>query len=370
MIYLNFVPEFEKGVKKKIGYQKKALEKLGEKIVSIEIKNSNYCVNDLKILPHFNGKNFLSIFLRKINNITIFYMLKKRMYYSKETKIYIRYLRVTPIFIGYLKYLKSLGLTIILEIPTYPYDNESQKNILSLIDKIYRKKLKNFVDWIVTYSEDKTIFEIPCINIYNGIDLEEVKLIEREEKVDRKLKKIIFTSVSNCSFWHGIDRFLFSLEEYYEKNGDIDILFNIVGEGNEKNKLEEIVEKSKHLKEKIIFHGFLEGEKLDKIYEDTNIAVGCLGNHRKKVYTIQALKNKEYAAKGLPMIFSEDDPSFRNVPFIYRASHDDIKINIEEVLKWYKELKITKYNIRDSVEKFSWNKQMKEVIKIIEGEKE
>ncbi|MGL5426402.1 MAG: glycosyltransferase, partial [Cetobacterium sp.] len=94
----------------------------------------------------------------------------------------------------------------------------------------------------------------------------------------------------------------------------------------------------------------------------TDIAVGCLGNHRKGIYTIQALKNKEYMAKGLPMIFSEDDPGLREKEFVYKATHDEELINIENLIKWYEKLNITPEEIRKHAEEFTWDKQMKKVI--------
>ncbi|MGL5056123.1 MAG: glycosyltransferase, partial [Fusobacteriaceae bacterium] len=303
MIYISFVPLTEKGVLKKIDYQIKALMNLGIKVNKLEILNNKLYILEKKIGYSFSKNNILHKIFRKISIINYLYNLKEKKIYIGKKNIYIRNFGSSPWSNFYFKFLKKNGVKIILEIPTYPYDKEcSNLNIFFIIDKLFRKKLYKYVDKIVTYSEDKEIWGIPCINISNGIDLEEVQMVDKQEK-DKNV--IVFTSVSNCSFWHGIDRFLLSLEEYGQLDSKKEIKFNIVGEGSESTKLKEIVSKSEYLSKVVNFAGFKSGKDLDHIYDETSIAVGCLGNHRKGIYTIQALKNKEYMAKGLPMIFSE-----------------------------------------------------------------
>lgn len=253
---------------------------------------------------------------------------------------------------------------IYMEIPTYPYKMERKniniKNqIMNICDFLYKNRLKKYIDKIVTYSDDSTIYGIPCINISNGINLDKYKLINK----NINKKQIIFTSVSNCSFWHGIDRFLYSLIEYGKTEQKIEILFNIVGEGKESEKLKKIVLKNEYLKKVVKFLGFQEKENLDNIYNNTDICIGCLGNHRKGIYTIQALKNKEYMAKGIPMVFSEDDPGMRGKKFIYKAKHDESLLNIKEIIEWYKKLEMTPEEIRMGAKEFSWDNQIKKILK-------
>ena len=92
-----------------------------------------------------------------------------------------RYFYSSPWFISYLKFLKKINLKVILEIPTYPYDGEVKDNFFTKWDKKYRKELHKYVDKGVTYSNDKKIWGITCINISNGIDLDEIKLRNKKE---------------------------------------------------------------------------------------------------------------------------------------------------------------------------------------------
>ena len=173
---------------------------------------------------------------------------------------------------------------------------------------------------------------------------------------------INFLSVSNCSFWHGIDRFLYSLLQYRKNGGKEKIKFYIVGEGNETSKLKKIVEDNIELQDIVIFYGFKSGEELDEIYNNSDIALGSLGIHRLKLESVQPLKNREYCTKGLPFIIGFNDPNFKNKEYVYEVSYDDELIDIEKLIKWYKNLEISPEEIRKDAEKFTWDIQMKKVL--------
>lgn len=364
LFYFYQVKIEEKGIIKKIEAQNEILKKYTTKFYktnSLEnnLKKEYLYYFDKTLLGKETYKHKYSFFKRRlIEKRKIYREIIVNSCIKNITHIYIRYYRSDYLFLNFIKKLNEKGIKIILEIPTFPYDNEVKKNNISLlIDKYYRKKLYKYVDRIVTYSLDKHIWGIPCINISNGIDLKKIKKINKKQQ-----KEIIFTSVSNCSFWHGIDRVLKSLEKYGEQINKKDIIFNIVGEGNELENFKKIVMNSDYLSKIVKFQGFKLGEDLDKIYDKTDIGIGSLARHRSGLYTMRALKNREYCAKGLPMIFSEDDPDLREVPFVYHATADEQLINIEELLEWYEQLKLEPKEIRKYSEKFSWDIQMKKVL--------
>ena len=358
IFYLNFVLECEKGVRKKIFFQKKSFETLGMKVKSTEIKNNKIFISKQYVGKYNCSNNIKGRVLRKINLYLILMKLKNKKIYENIDVLYIRYPRSSIFFLNYLKFIKKLGIKIILEIPTYPYDMEiKRENIFTRWDKKYRLELYKYVDKIVTYSNDREIWGIPCINISNGIDLEEVKVIEKKEHTG-----INFISVSNCSFWHGIDRFLYSLLQYRKNNGKEKIKFHIVGEGSETPKLKKIVEDNIELHDMVIFHGFKSGEELDNIYNNSDIALGSLGIHRLKLESVQPLKNREYCAKGLPFVIGFNDPNFKNKEYVYEISYDDGLIDIQKLIKRYQNLKISPEEIRKEAEEFTWDIQMKKVL--------
>lgn len=360
-IYLNFVQEYEIGVIKKLNFQIKSFNKLGVNIKKCKIIEDKFYIDDFFIKNYHTGTSFKEKLSRKIDLYFCLKKLQKTKLYEDIDFMYIRYFYSSPWFISYLKFLKKINLKIILEVPTYPYDGEVKDSFFTRWDKKYREELHKYVDKVVTYSDDKEIWRIPCINISNGIDLEEIQMIDRKKTES----KIIFTSVSNCSIWHGIDRLIYSILEYIKNNGKEKIIFNIVGEGNETFKLKQIVKENK-LEKYVIFHGKKLGKELDEIYNESDIGIGCLGNFRKGLYEGGALKNKEYCAKGLPVVVAGPDYDFNNCEFIYQVSQDESLINIEKIIEWYKNLNITSEEIREYAENnLSWDIQIKKIVESI-----
>lgn len=359
VFYIDFVSKDFIGVIKKIDFQVKAFNENKIDVVSFRKKDLafNYYKKELQ---SFGLKRKIIKFLSLIFQSFKIFAYKK---YEKGDVIYIRYIRY---ILGSLPFqiffnnLKKRGIKIVIEIPTYPYDGEiNKKNFLFKLDVASRVKLKNYIDKIITYSQDKEIWGIPCINISNGIDLDEVKLINKVKNNDNK---IVFTSVSNCSFWHGIDRFLYSLIEYKKNDSENNIIFNIVGKGTETSKLKKIVENNPLLKDCVIFYGFKSGKELDEIYNQTDIGVGSLGRFRSGITELKSLKNREYCAKGIPMIYSENDLDLDKKNFVFKVENNEKIININEILEWYKNLKVSSENIRKEAEFFSWNFQIKRII--------
>lgn len=356
-ISLHNLKENKDGVSKKINSQIKALEKNNLIVDYIYRNESGIYLNSVDNIidnKSIKGRKAINSIYKNANKLSYDY-------------IYIRYEGTTFLKLKALKKWKKNGGKIIIEIPTYPYKGEKRgkkQQVIYFYKEFYNLFLKQSVDYIVTFSDDSKIFGIPCINISNGVDFENTIMITKTNH-----QTLTFTSVSSCANWHGIDRFLNSLEYYFKYNRNTKkITFNIVGEGSETNELKDIVNKSEYLNDTVVFHGFKSGDELDRIYNKTDICVGCLGNHRKGIYTLQALKNKEYAAKGLPMIFSEDDPGLRHKEYVYRATNDENLIDISDVIRWYGELKTTPKEIRDSINDFSWETQMKKIISKIEEE--
>ena len=227
-------------------------------------------------------------------------------------------------------------------------------------DDVFNFFLKKYIDKIVTFSQHQTIFGRPCICISNGIDLESTSVVQKAMN-----ETFTFTSVSICKSWHGIDRFLQSLAKFQNEYPETQVKFNIIGEGSNTPKLKELVMSNQQLSQIVTFHGFKSGKELDDIYNETDIAIGSLGIHRIGLTEVQPLKNREYAAKGLPFVIAFHDPDFSGKEFVFQVPGDESLIDITEIISWYQGQEFHPQSIHEYAKKFSWDTQMKKVIQEI-----
>jgi hypothetical protein len=271
--------------------------------------------------------------------------------------------------------LKAAGLRCVMEVPTFPYDQEFRfmpfKHKLSLFfDKLFRKKLAAQMNAIVTFSDEKVIFGQRTINISNGIDLDELPL---HAPVDSS-KELHMIGVAEVHPWHGFDRIIAGIGEYYQsirnnmKDGR-DVYFHVVGhvwpsemEGSDKVSGFVPLIKKYGIEKHVIFHGKLFGDELNKVFSQCSFAVGSLGRHRSGITHIKTLKNREYAGRGIPFIYSESDSDFDKQPYVVKAKPNESSIDIQSIIDFVDHFDIQPKAIRSSVERLSWKYQMQFVL--------
>ena len=312
----------------------------------------------------------------KLSDASIFYKKKKLFDYLigkiKQLKIeivYIRLIGASPRFVNFLKNLKDLNIRVIMEIPTFPYDQEAKsvkKKAYNFLDRIYRTQYTKYIDNIVTFSDDENIFGVACINISNAVDEETIEkdIVIKDDGV------INFVSVSTLYYWHGVDRFLSSILNYLQNtNANHNVKFYIVGPDNtESLKIKKILNENPCLKDIVFYLGYKNSLELKKIYKDMHVGVGSLGRHRSNIYKINTLKNKEYCANGLPMIYSENDKDFDDQKFVYKSPADESLIDINDLCNWYIEHNWVDSEIINFIKNYTWDEQMKKVFLPIAGD--
>ena len=108
------------------------------------------------------------------------------------------------------------------------------------------------------------------------------------------------------------DRIIKGLAEYYLTKPQYKVYFHIVGELSGERERQEILPiiKQNALEPYVILYGNMHGNDLDQLFSKADMGIGSLGRHRSGITHIKTLKNSEYAARGIPFVYSEIDADF------------------------------------------------------------
>jgi hypothetical protein len=271
-----------------------------------------------------------------------------------------------PFTINFVKNIRRSGMKVVMEIPTFPYDQEYDTLSMRLklaVDKLFRRKLAKQLNALITFSNFETIFGQKTIQISNGINFNSVPL--RKYPVERNSSsEIHLLAVAEVHYWHGFDRIIHGINIFKQQNPTSKVIFHLVGEIEGIREQREILIPIQQfgLQNDVILHGYLWGEKLDKLFDLADFAIGSLGRHRSGIKVIRTLKNREYAARGIPFIYSESDPDFDDKKYIIKASEDDSPINILEIVSFLNSYSFSPASIRESIGELSWKNQMGRVL--------
>lgn len=279
--------------------------------------------------------------------------------------IYMRsYHNSSPFLINAVRKFRQTGAKVVMEIPTYPYDQEYIRlidKIMQVPDRFFRKAMASVLDGIVTFTEEEEIFGAKTIKISNGIDLDELPL---RVKKNHEEYEIHLLGVAEIHFWHGFDRVIKGLGIYYKGNPTCKVFFNIVGNlsgAREQNEIFSAIEAA-GVQEYVFLHGALWGKKLDLMFDQADFAIGSLARHRSGITFIRTLKTREYAARGIPFMYSEIDSDFEDKPYVLKAKPDESPIDIEQIVSYCSSVDWEPLSIRNDVYELSWRNQMKKVI--------
>lgn len=363
------------GISKKIHYQVKGLQQNGHEVhlCYYDFNSDGHRCRfvDAEIIKDY-GKGKLSGLRQRFDYSVISDYCCN---HGIETVYARSFMNATPMLVNLFKRLNKAGVKCVTEIPTYPYDNEFvgfglKARLGHKIDKIFRCQLAKQMKAIVTFSNATEIFGQKTIRISNGVDFDSIPI--HNYKGD-KGSDIHLIGVAEVHYWHGYDRLIAGIGEYYKQNPNgRNIVFHIVG-GVWKSEMHdsihapgfsELIEKY-GIEDHIKFHGQLFGEQLDEVFNQCVFAIGSLGRHRSGITDIKTLKNREYAARGMSFIYSENDSDFDDKPYVLKAPADESPIDISAIVEYITNSTMSPEEIRKSVEHLSWKYQMQKVIDLI-----
>ena len=260
--------------------------------------------------------------------------------------LYIRKITLDSSFIRFLKKIKKEypSCKIILELYTFPYFKDaycrSFKHFLvqfpfALKDYVNSKKIKKYVNRIVTFSRDDYIFGIKTIKTTNGVDTHNVTMRQCFETND----DIVIISVAYMQPHHGFERLIDGISIYRNSGGKRKIKYYVIGNGPEKKNYIDMVKKL-NLEECVFFVGEKKGKELEYYYNIADIALGSLGGYKIGINLFSSLKIYEYLSKGIPILSGceiniKDD---NHCPYVCFFENDSTPIDLNKVINYLDEL--------------------------------
>lgn len=276
------------------------------------------------------------------------------------------------------KGLRKAGVSVMVEIPTWPFWFEKRKQIeeafaRSMTDGIAKTvgaidywieshRLAGLVDGVVTFSDEREIWGLPAFGISNGYDFRSApRLKEREH--DSELR---FVTAATLRDNHGVDRMIRAIADY---QGSVPVSFHIAGEGDASDELRSLAQELGVLNRSVFFYGYLYGADLIDLYSRCDVGVSALGFHRYGVMNCSPLKTKEYLALGLPCLGSDSEKDILDSPtaaYFFAISSDELPFDLGAAVGFFIDLKtngVTREEVRAVSERvFDWKVIMKPIV--------
>jgi hypothetical protein len=363
-MFANYTPSDDSiGITKKIRSEIRTLREMGMEVCYTGYENDAVAVFD----------NNDEVILRKPYPFPVS-LFKSKVRYSWLEKTALDYLKIDGNFdLGYFRLgppngllfkmfeeLKKNGTQIVAEslayFPGIKYTSLGGKYIMYCFDK-NGHRFKDFISYFLCEGNFTEMFNVPAYTMNMGVDVEHI--VPHNYQGDTSELNLI--SVANENVYHAYDRIIESVHAY---QGDKRVKVHLVGTITDASKA--IISKY-GLEEQVILYGKRRGKELDEIYDKCNVGLGPFGQHRVGGKKDTGLKTKEYFAKGLPYIFSGEEPTVpSDYPYICKFPSDESPIDFDKVWGFYQSY-VDDPNVIPNMRSFafknySWHKIMEDAL--------
>lgn len=328
---------------------------------------STYCSTGIEIYNNLNsviyekkysfGKGYISGISRRFDLLHACYNYIDTSGITFDI-VFFRYMGFDKTYIRLLKLCKMKDTHIIVDMHGYFWGMKSRDlkgRYMNMCTNLFYKDALQYINVLLTEGNNHTMFGRKTIEALIGIETNDFR-----EHIYKGLKdEINMISVANETIYHGYDRVVNSLEDYYKKGKNkIKIKLHLVGViSKETQKLI----KSKGLNQFIILHGKQFGMQLMDIYDQCNMAIGPLGQHRIGGKKDTGLKTKEYFGMGIPYFYTGIDSTVpKGYPYVFCVPSDETLISFDEIINFYNSYKnkpgVAKAMREFAIKNYSWDK--------------
>lgn len=198
--------------------------------------------------------------------------------------------------------------------------------------------MTGYIDAVATLTPDSEIFGIPAIRIRNGFDFGRMRArVAAGCNDDNEINIAICALMEK---WHGYERLIEGLAEYYRSGGDRKIVLHFIGGGTEVPAYRKLVEHY-GLQNNAVFYGSRRWEEIPTIYDKCTLGASSLGIYKMGLDYICSLKTREYLAAGLPVIGAGqmDVLEYEELrPYVYAFPNDPTPIPAERLIAFHDRL--------------------------------
>lgn len=299
------------GIPKKIKYQACALSKM-KKICKLLLKNNGHII----MYSYLEGELINKVILNDIQ-IKKPMKLDTRLYIEamnllnkeKYETLYVRHsLKPNFFLISLLAKAKKKKVGILYELPTYPYFgeqfNESNNKLKTSLrlgcELIFWPVIYIYITKLIVIVSNSKVYRFKKMHsITNGIYSKDILI--KKKSGNNNYYNIL--GLGTIFKYHGYEKVLYSIKESEGKVNNKLIQFHIVGESDELKDLKELSIKL-NIEKNLIFHGKKFGKELDEIFDEVDVAMGCLALYRRNADIDTTLKVVEYMVRGIPFVTS------------------------------------------------------------------
>lgn len=253
--------------------------------------------------------------------------------------VYMRYMMTFSKAPAAFQAVKESGAKLVMEHPTYPFENGKKTNLLRepvfrYADYVFRQ-VEPMIDLYTLIGEEAggTLNGRPAMNITNGVDADSLPLHRSRGEAGPPAILALASMIRG----QGYDRLLRAMAPVQE-----DYVIYFAG-GSSDGSLEEWQRLAQELNmgEKAQFLGPVQGAALDELTDRCDIGMGGLGIHRLGQTVSRPLKQREYMARGLPFFYAVNDPDMPEDERMCRHLPDDETIpDGAEILRFAKESRL------------------------------
>ncbi|MES2524831.1 MAG: glycosyltransferase family 4 protein [Gemmatimonadota bacterium] len=173
---------------------------------------------------------------------------------------------------------------------------------------------------ILEHETGRAGWDIPGHVMANGADPESIPFTTPALAADR----VDLLCVASFYPWHGLDRIIVG----FAAEPDVgDVHLHLVGDGPTLPALRTLADEA-GVSHRVHFHGHVPVSELGRWYPRAHVAIGSLAPHRVGLRELAALKHREYALRGLPMVLAGGDVDFpTTLPWMRQIASDDSPVS-------------------------------------------